>query len=199
MRSKLISVGILAALVVLALVGGWTIRQIISRPVGSDLTRSVPSAQTPDPATAQEKNATTRAVNGLSEAKGVIETGALHLVDKTWTVTTPGKTKQLTIDSQTAVYLQGETLYQTNQGDAALHACAAEHCPVYAVLSPQSDVMSAVVLALAPAQQIRFPDHDPAGKTPIPWPSPTPPWIRLPSVVPATPLVVGMTPTPTRK
>lgn len=186
MRTKLIFAGTLVIIILLALAGGWAGRQLVRS--ASSMARS----QTPDTKTVGE-------VNGTSIAKGMVETGALDLAGNAWVFTIQGKTKCLVVNSQTAVYVQGETLYQTNQGDAALEACALERCPVYVVWSPQPELASAVVIALSPARQAQFPDPDPAGKTPIPWPSPTPPWIRIPSVVPATPLVERATSTPTRK
>jgi hypothetical protein len=189
MRSKLIFAGTFVIIILLALASGLVVRQLVHS-VRSD--SNMARSQTPDTEKAGE-------VNAPSISKGTIGTGTLNLVGNAWTITTRGKARHLAVDSLTAIYIQGETLYQTSQGDAALQACALERCPVYVVWSPQSDVASAIVIALSTPQQTRFPDPDPVGKTPIPWPSPTPPWIRLPSVVPATPFVERTTSTPTRK
>jgi hypothetical protein len=189
MRSKLIGVGTFAFIIIFAVMCGLAIRQF-GRAVRFDS----------NPARSQIPNAERAGeVNASSISKETIETGSLDLIGNTRVITTQGKTKHLAVDSLTAIYIQGETLYQTNQGDAALQACALERCPVYVVWSAQPDVASAIVIALSATRQALFPDPDPAGKTPLPLPSPTPPWIRLPSVVPATPLIERATPMPTRK
>jgi len=183
MKSKLIRVGVLAFIVILAVMSGLAIGQC-SRVLRFDSTRM--QSQTPG-AEARETNGTPpRMPNG---AKGSVETGVLDRVGSAVVIATQGRAQPFRVDSQTAIYIQGETLYQTNQGDAALEVCAQERCPVYVVWSAQPDVASAIVVALSKSEQTRFPDPDPAGKTPIPLPSPTPPWIRLPSVIPATPLI----------
>jgi len=184
MRTKMMFAGTLVIISLLALAGGWAVRQLVRS------TSSSARSQTPDTETFGEANV-------ARLAKGMIETGALDLVGNVWIFTIQGKTKRLTVNSLTAVYVQGETLYRTPQGDAALEACAQERCSVYVVWSAQPDVASAIVAALSKSEQTRFPDPDPAGKTPIPLPSPTPPWIRLPSVIPATPLLMERA-TPTK-
>lgn len=182
MRSKLMFGGTCVGIILLALVGGWSVRQLVHS--ASSIARS----QLSDTETISEVNVT-------RIAKGMVETGTLDLSGDAWGLTIQGKTKRLGVNSETAVYIQGETLYRTLQGEAALEACAQERCPVYVVWSSQPELASAIVIALSPARQVQFPDPDPVGKTPIPFPSPTPPWIRIPSVVPATPLVERATPT----
>ncbi|GEM_PF-4326450 len=158
MRTKLMFAGTLVIIILLALAGGWVGRQLIRS--ASSMARS----QTPD-------TETVGGVNAESIAKGMVETGTLDLVGDAWGLAVQGKTKRLAVNSQTVVYVQGETLYRTNLGDAALQACALERCPVYVVWSPRPELASAIIVALSPARQAQFPD--PAGKTPIPWPSPT--------------------------
>ena len=160
MRTKLMFVGTLVIVSLLALTSGWAVRQLVRS--ASSMARS----QTPD-------TETVGGMNAESIAKGMVETGALDLVGNAWVFAIQGKTKRLIVNSQTAVYVQGETLYRTDLGDAALQACALERCPVYVVWSSQPEFASAIIVALSPARQAQFPDPDPAGKTPIPWPSPT--------------------------
>lgn len=186
MKSKLIRVGMLAFIVILAVMSGLVVGQF--HRVFSLDSNMMARAQTFDPHTASAMSVP-RSTNGMTE------TGTLDLSGDARVLTVQGKTKRLGVNSQTAVYVQGETLYRTPQGDAALDACAQERCPVYVVWSSQPELASAIVVALSPARQAQFPDPDPVGKTPIPFPSPTPPWIRIPSVVPATPLVERATPT----
>jgi hypothetical protein len=176
MRTKLMFVGTVAIIILLARADGLLVRQLVRS------TWSIARSQTPDAETFGEANV-------ADVAKGMVETGALDLVENAWVFTIQGKKKRLTVNSLTAVYVQGETLYRTPQGEAALEACAQERCSVYVVWSSQPGLASAIVVALSPARQVQFPDPDPAGKTPIPFPSPTPPWIRIPPIVPATPLI----------
>lgn len=160
MRTKLMFVGTLIIVSLLALTSGWAVRQLVRS--ASSMARS----QTPETETVGE-------VNVARSDKGMIETGRLDLVGNAWVFAIQGKTKRLIVNSQTAVYVQGETLYRTDLGDAALQACALERCPVYVVWSSQPELASAIIVALSPARQAQFPDPDPAGKAPIPWPSPT--------------------------
>jgi hypothetical protein len=158
MRIKLMFAGTLVIISLLALTSGWAVRQLVRS------TWSIASSPTPDTETLGEANRT-------HTVEGRVEKGTLNKGGADWLLVFQEKTKQLSVNSQTEIYIQGETLYRTPHGNAALEACAQERCPVYVVWSPQSEWASAIVVALSPARQTQFPDPDPAGKTPIPRPS----------------------------
>lgn len=79
------------------------------------------------------------------------------------------------LSATTAVYVQSETLYRLDQSQVstAVMLCAQTHCPVYSVpVAEASTDLRALVLALASEHVAQFPDPEPWGKTPIPWPAP---------------------------
>jgi hypothetical protein len=181
---KLFYVGTLATVVFIAIISAWAIQQL-ARAVHAKVNGV--GVQTTDREISNGVRVPEIAKGTLSRSDG----NELILV-------TEGQTRPLRVDADTAIYIQGETVYRTEQGDAAVEACAGEHCPVYVVWATQPGRVKVMVIALSATQQAEFPDPDLSNKTPIPWPSATPPRTRIPTDVPTPPLRIRSAPTSSR-